>query len=105
MPGPQILSRTSSRSAAANTSSGVSSVMQRWSSGQTRSWHGPHGTGFCRWTARGWYVSVQAMWVGPKRVITGRSKAAALVADRLQAVGQERAAAVAVVADAPPAAA
>ena len=26
----------------------VSSVMQRWSSGQTRNWHGPHGTFFCR---------------------------------------------------------
>ena len=51
--------------------------MQRWSSGQTRRWHGPHSTCFCRWTARGWYVSVQAMCVGPNSVTTGRSKAAA----------------------------
>src|SRR5262249_51036526 len=67
----------SNSTAAANTSSGVSSVMQRWSSGQTRNWHGPQATFFCKWTAAGWYVSVQAMCVGPNSVTTGRPNAAA----------------------------
>src|SRR5262245_53129981 len=69
--------RANNSLAAANTWRGVSSSMQRWSRGHTRFWHGPHGTCLCKCTALGWCVSVQAIWVGPNSVTTGRSNAAA----------------------------
>ena len=51
--------------------------MHRWSVGQTRNWHGPHGTFFCKLMAFAKYVSVHSMNVGPNSETTGRSNAAA----------------------------
>src|SRR5262249_3229669 len=48
----RVEQRVKSCEAAAKTSAGVKSVMQRRPSGQTRSWQGPQGTCFCRWMAR-----------------------------------------------------
>ena len=50
--------------------------MHLWSKGQTRGWQGPHSTS-SGGDSSGVVVSVQAMWVGPNRLTTGRSKAAA----------------------------